>query len=405
MIHFFIVFLLAMLFSLPSESKRFVSFRLYKWNTVAVPKSQLISFVIIFLFMALRYEFGNDYINYRFIHSDMQHGYISAWHSRNFLFVFINLIIANFHWLIAILSFCYLIAFHVLIRQNLKSNQYWFALLLLLINPSLFLIHLSAIRQAIAIAIFIISVHISQKKFRLFRSGEEINYERSLGKYSLIANSETFRIQNQNTKITFIYSNIIKFVIYTLLIINAAGMHTSALLLLPAYFILNQKKVSRNGKIFLCLFIVAMIFTPIYRIIIPIGLSFFPEYADHFLPGEGLTFGIGAIINTLFFFLLIFLNIDKFEGKELVYGKLYLTAITLTFIARISPMVTRVGMYFDIFIVVALPLAFSKMKKGYLKKIIFGFMMIIYIARLRTFFTNPMWQSFLEYQTIFNAIQ
>jgi len=267
------------------------------------------------------------------------------------------------------------------------------------------LIHLSAIRQAIAIAIFILAVHLSQKKFRLFRIGEEINYKRSIGKLSIIANSEIFRIQNQSTKITFAYSNIINFVIYTLLIINAAGMHTSALLLLPAYFIINQKKVSRNSKILLCLFIIAMIFTPMYRIIISVGLNLFPEYSDHFLPGEGLTFGLGAIVNTLFFFLLILLNIDKLEGKELVYGKLYLTAITLTFIARVSPMITRVGMYFDVFIIVAIPLVFSKMKKSYFKKILFAFMMIIYIARLRTFFTNPMWWSFLEYRTIFNAMQ
>ena len=405
MTHFLVVFLIAMLFSLPSESKRLVSFRFYKWNTVAVPKSQLISFVIVFLFMALRYEFGNDYINYRFIHSDMHHGYISAWHQRNFLFVITNLIISNFYWLIAIISFCYLIAFHLLIRQNLKSNQYWFALLLLLINPSLFLIHLSAIRQALAIAIFILAVHLRQKKFRLFRIGEEINYKRNIGKLSLIADSETFRIQNQSTKITFVYSNIINFIIYTLLIINAAGMHTSALLLLPAYFFLNQKKVTKNFKISLCFFIIVMIFTPVYQIVIDFGLRFFPEYSYHFLPGEGLNFGIGALVNTLFFFLLIFLNIDKLEGKELVYGKLYLIAITFTFIARVSPMITRIGMYFDVFIIVTIPIIFSKIKKGHLKNILFAFMLIIYIARLRSFFNDPIWWSFLEYRTIFNAVQ
>jgi len=333
----------------------------------------------------------------------MQHGYISAWHRRNFLFVFTNLIISNFHWLIAILSFWYLTAFHLLIRQNLKSNQYWFALLLLLINPSLFLIHLSAIRQAIAIAIFILAVHLSQKKFKLFRIGEKINYDKSIGNLRLIANSETIRIQNQSTKITFVYSNMISFVVYTLLIINAAGMHSSALLLLPAYFILNERKVSRGFKVFLCLFIITVLFTPLYRIVINVGLIFFPEYANHFMPGEGLTFGIGAMANTFFFFLLIFLNINKLEGKEMIYGKLYLAAITFTFIARVSPMITRIGMYFDVFIIIALPLVFSKMKKGYLRNFIFGFMMLIYIARLRTFFTNPMWQSFLEYQTIFSA--
>jgi len=255
-------------------------------------------------------------------------------------------------------------------RKNLQTNQYWFALLLLLINPTLFLIHLSAIRQAIAIAIFILAIHLSQKKLPLF--------PRKLK-----------------------YNKIVNFAMYSSLIILASGMHTSAILLLPVYFFLNQKKVNRGFKISLVLFIVAMLTTPLYRIIINIGLNYFPQYEGHFTPEQGLTFGLGAIINTLFFFLLILLNINKLEGKEIVYGKLYLIATTFTFIARVSPMITRVGMYFDTFIIIALPLVFSKMKKGYLRNITFACMMLIYVARLRTFFTNPMWWSFWEYRTIF----
>jgi len=401
MAHFLVVSLIAMLFSLPSESKKLLSFRIYKWKTIAVPKTQLISFIIIFLFMALRYEFGNDYINHRFIHSDIQHGYISNWHRMNFLFVFANIIITNFYWFIAILSFCYLIAFHSLIRRNLKSNQYWFALLLLLINPSLFLIHLSAIRQALAICIFIFAVYVSQKKFRLFPRDKKINYQKNLIGFSVIFENETFRIQKNNTKITFTYSNIINFILYTALIILATGMHTSAALLLPFYLILNQKKVSKISKILICLFIILMLFTPLSRIMITTALNFFPQYEDYFSSGEGLDFGLGAIINTLFFFLLIFLNINKLAEKQRVYGKLYLTAITLTFIARVAPMITRVGMYFDVFIIIALPMVFSKMKKGYTRSLAFAVMILIYIARLHAFYTNPMWESFWEYRTIF----
>jgi len=352
--------------------------------------------------MALRYEFGNDYNNYRLIHGDMQHGYVSEWHRRNFLFVFANLNIADFYWLIAIMSFCYLIAFHLLIRQNLPANRYWFALLLLLINPSLFLIHLSAIRQAIAICIFILAVHLSQKDFRLFPTDKQIKYEKNFKGLKFIVNSEAFRIQNKSTAITFVYSNIISFVVYTSLIILASGMHTSAMILIPVYFMLNQKKVSGAFKVLLGLFIVIVLFTPLYRIIFDLGLIFFPQYEDYFGPGEGLTFGLGAIVNTLFFFLLIVLNINKLTEKEMVYGKLYLIATTFTFIARISPMLTRVGMYFDVFIIIVIPLVFAKMERGYLRSMTFAFMMLIYIARLRTFFTNPMWQSFWEYRMIFD---
>jgi hypothetical protein len=108
------------------------------------------------------------------------------------------------------------------------------------------------------------------------------------------------------------------------------------------------------------------------------------------------------------------------EGKYLVYGKLYLFSLALAVIAiRLSP-ITRIQMYFDIFAIVALPNMFKRnLEKGKVKidknnlgtaiieilkrYVLPALIVIVYFLRYYSFFTNPMWERFTTYQTIFSA--
>ena len=111
---------------------------------------RFLSFAVLFLFLALRYDYGNDYMGYYNIHSSLNAG-MPAWGQNDILFKNLNLLIPNFYIYIAVISLFYIYTIYFLISKNLNVRRYWFAILILLINPYLFLVHLSGIRQTLAI--------------------------------------------------------------------------------------------------------------------------------------------------------------------------------------------------------------------------------------------------------------
>src|SRR5690554_496943 len=113
-------FLCALLFTIPQLNKKY-PFRLY-------------TFIILFLFMALRYDYGNDYMNYYNIHTVINSG-VTLWRNYEILFHKLNLMIPNYYIFITVTSLFYLIVIGYLIKSNLEIKQYWFAILILLINP------------------------------------------------------------------------------------------------------------------------------------------------------------------------------------------------------------------------------------------------------------------------------
>lgn len=202
-----VVFLIASFFSMPALNKK------------GLPPFIFLTFGTLFIFLALRYEYGNDYMSYYYIHRDMNMG-IEAWGENDILYKYLNLVVPNFYLMVAIVSLFYIFTMGYLILR-LKANQYWFAVVLLLINPYLFLTHLSSFRQTIAICFVIFSVH--------------------------------FAVQRKLWK-------------YLLFIIIAAGFHKSALILLPLYFWLTESKISKKGFIVTYGLLVLLLITPLFEI-------------------------------------------------------------------------------------------------------------------------------------------
>jgi transmembrane protein EpsG len=106
-----------------------------------------------------------------------------------------------------------------------------------------------------------------------------------------------------------------------------------------------------------------------------------------------------TLISSFFFFLVAF-NMNKLKGKNTIYGKLALISTILSILAYKVSMITRVVMYFDIFMIIAIPTIFIKMNRGLKKKLLFLIMLTIYLLRYYSFFTNPLWESFVKYKTI-----
>ncbi|NLL06783.1 MAG: EpsG family protein [Clostridiaceae bacterium] len=333
------VFLIALFFTIPELNKKY-PFRMY-------------TFVILYLFLALRYDYGNDYMEYYRIHSAFNKG-LSAWGQSDILFHTINIMIPNFFVLIAITSLFYIISIWYLIKNNLKVNQYWFAFLILLINPYLFLVHLSSLRQTIAICFFIFAVNFAVKR---------------------------------------------KLIPYIIFLLLAIGMHSSAVILLPLYFFLTEKPFNKKYLYGMLAILAALLFTPLLDLVANKLLVYMPPHYQYYY-NQGLQNSIRATIISSFYMFLVIFNLGKLKGKEIIYGKLSLIATILSVLAVKVSMITRVGMYFDLFLIITIPQIFSRMEKKLYRQVLFIVLIVIYLMRYYSFFTTPLWESYREYHTI-----
>lgn len=341
MVH--IVFLSALFCAIPELNKKY-PFRFF-------------TFAILFMFMALRYDYGNDYMAYLNMHDLMNSG-LRAWGQDSYLFHKLNLWIPNFFVFIGVTSLFYIVTIWVLIKNNLRVNQYWFAFLILLINPYIFLINLSALRQNIAVCFFVFAVNFAVKR---------------------------------------------KLIPYSIFILLAMGMHSSAIILLPMYFFLTEKPFNKKflfGTLVIC---ALLLFSPLFDIIANKLLDFFPPHYRLYYNAsftEGLKNSLRATIISSFYLVLVLFNLGKLKGKEIIYGKLSLIATIISVLAIKVAMITRIGMYFDLFLIITIPHIFSRIEKKIYRQILFIVLIGIYLLRYYSFFTTPLWESFREYQTI-----
>lgn len=273
--------------------------------------------------------------------------------SSDFLFKQLNLILPNYFSLIAVTSIFFIYTVYFLINKTLKISQYWFAILLLLINPYVFLINLSGIRQSIALCFFVYAVYFAAKR---------------------------------------------KPFIYMLFVFIALGFHSSAIVLLPVYFLLNENKINTKRIIETIIIVGILLFTPLWDTLINFIIQYFPKYV-HYVQNAGQN-SIPATMVAGFFFIFILLNINKLEGKEIIIGKLALISTIVSLLAFRLSMITRIGMYFDLFMIIAIPLILPKIKIRLSREVLFILVIGIFVLRYISFFSDPLWGSFAEYQSI-----
>ncbi|ETT45158.1 putative polysaccharide polymerase protein [Paenibacillus sp. FSL R7-269] len=334
-----IVFVVSLFFLLPNINKKLPFF--------------YFTFAVLFLFLALRYNYGNDYLSYSLIHSALNSG-ISAWGENDILFKYSNILIYNFQWFIAVVSFFYILVIYQLIKKTILIENYWISVLILLINPYLFLVHLSGIRQTIAICFIIISVFFLIKK---------------------------------------------RIIYYLLFIIIASGFHQSAIILLPMCFFINDRKIKKKWMVIIVGFLLFIVFTPLLELIINQTYQIFPQYRHYVEEGNENSVRSTLISSFLFFFIIF--NINKLEGKELIFGKLSLIATIISIAAFKISMITRFGMYFDIFMIITIPQILTKINVRANKQILFILIVLIYLLRYFSFFNNPLWHdAYSTYRTI-----
>lgn len=333
----------------------------------------MISCFILFLFAALRYMYGNDYPGYLSEYNKIQLGIASQFEEP--LFAWLNRIIPSFYLLIAITSLFFVVVIYKLITKNVSRRYAWIGLMIFIVNPYLFLMNLSAIRQCLAMLLFVIAVPYGIKR---------------------------------------------RFVPYALLVCIGSMFHKTSILLLPIYFLLSSKPFRRRNVLLVLLGLMVMFrLFATNEIVLWIAQQFDDKNYIHYA-NNALQNSIRATLLTSIYLAYVLLNMNKLEGKKLVYAKLALVGYTMGVLAYQLSMFTRIQMYFDIFTIVAIPTILEQVNgegKIYINhakpqetiwKCInrYAFpacIFLIYFLRYYSFFTNSMWTSFFTYQTIFSA--
>lgn len=326
-------------------------------------------------FAALRFEYASDYFNYldwyERIHTPGAH-----LGPDEFLYNILNYLCPSYHLVIAITSVVFVYCIYRLISKNLPAAYHWMGLLVFLINPYLFLMNLSAIRQSIAMVLFILAIDFAFRR---------------------------------------------KPIPYALLLVLAIFFHKSAIILFPFYFILNEKPFRRRTVLLVLAGVLSLLFIfDLNQIVNTVALWFRDaNYLHYSIDSDQNT--LRATLLTSFYFIYVLGNLNKLEGKTLVYGKLYLIGTILGVLAFRLSLFTRIQMYFDIFSVIALPAIFLQVQsRGRArlhpnnpvatlwevanKYILPTLLVVVYLLRYYSFFVNPMWEAFVEYRTIFSAV-
>ena len=324
------------------------------------------SFILLSLFAIFRYNYGNDYNSYMKSYEIIKDGGVVF--DNEILYTLLNKITPSFYLLIAITSLFFLFVIYRLVNKQLLGLYQGLAVVIFLINPYLFLLNLSSIRQCIAMCIFIIA-----------------------SKY----------LQERN------------FFKYVLLIILASAFHLSAFVLILLYFFVNDKEMNKLQTVLLVGGMVFLLIegTVITRLI-ETGLSVFDntDYLYHY--SQGNTNSLRATLLTGVYFVYVAINLVHLKGYKLICGKLYLIGLFIGMLAIHFAMITRIQMYFDIFSIITIPSIIeyhiNNPGKRWLRIInicVFpALILTIYAARYYSFFSNPLWETFFNYHTIFEAI-
>lgn len=326
------------------------------------------SFVPIFLFLAFRYQYGNDYAAYFDMFEDVAVANSfsfdsSEWHAE-IGWIFLNRIFSSlgFFSLIFFLAMFNCWAYARFLNKFVPPEYYWVSIFLYVFSPDNMLVQASAMRQAVSIAIFLISLEFLVEK---------------------------------------------KLVKYFVLIALAASFHSSALLLAPVALL--SLSGSRGGwkwsylsaPIYVSLFFFSdIIFSLLQQYVNSSSDGLFSErYAVYDEKGS-IGSGIGAIFQGSYLFVLLwFYSKQRFDSRILF--RIAVISVCFIPLAVAVQMFARVGSYFTVVSIATVPLILSHIRHPALK---FSFL-ILYMGFVAWsflgFFESPVYQKgFSEYKTI-----
>lgn len=331
------------------------------------------SFTLIFLFLALRYNFGNDYKTYldAFIEIskyddislyDNIQGFEIGWVYSNWLFRPFG-----FFAMTAVLALFNCVVYYHFIKKYVPVRYYWLAIFIYIFYPEFMLIHSSAMRQSIAIMLFLFSLDYLYKK-------DAIRYFLCVGFASLF--------------------------------------HFSAIILFPVYLLgISNWKINKiSGIILVATFVSLFVSLSLYpdALLSPYMKQFINIYFEKYATYEDagvLSTGLGYLYALAM--LILILYFERLQNREnaLVF-KLAIIGFILMPLNMLIVLFGRLGMYFAPATLIAYPIIFKNLKRPPIKVMYLTILLVFISYKFFQFFYSDIYKDYYgTYQTIFSAQQ
>lgn len=336
-------------------------------------RGMLIGFILMTVFLSLRYNYGNDYQSYVTI---FQNANSSNWRDLTSMTQYVELVWLALCKLFNPLGFQWLIAFHTafvffsvyyIIKKYVPRGWWWLAVFFFLFNSNILVTYISMLRQAMAICCFLLAVDAAFDKKIIF---------------------------------TVLFSTI------------AITVHTSGLVILPfVLFALITSYISSSKKMIIYLSVlsafslVLMIFdSSIAERLLSSTMSNFSIFEDKyegFTTGAKMGTGLGLFGNMIAFIPCV-LYIKKFTNIELFFILLFFINIVLFPMEYVISMFARIRFYYIAFGIIALPLLMNRTKDRTLRNVIMVIVIFINIWNYYLFFTSTTFiHAYSEYHWCF----
>ncbi|MDM0466715.1 EpsG family protein [Clostridium perfringens] len=296
--------------------------------------SILLSFLPLFIVSAIRYDVGTDYF-YRYVPGFIyiQYGGIETY-EKGFILLnkFILLFTSNYQWLFVVTSFIFCFFTYKAIYD--QSKGICLSIALLLVTSSYF-ISLNTLRQCMSVAIFLYAT-----------------------KY----------IKNRN-----IYK-------YMFWIFIAIMFHSSSIIYIPVYFIINNK-IKYHFKEFIAIVIFMPILAKIFILFVN-ETKYTAYFSSEFNTGK---FDLWMfIINfSVLIFCYIFYNKGKNDSEYIIFVNIQFITVILLLFSSIIPLISRIIICFTFSQVIFLPKIINYIKSSLIRnstKILIVILYTIYMA-------------------------
>lgn len=328
-----------------------------------------IAFILIIVFAAIRYNYGNDYIHYlegfEFYTSHYDIDNVSELRTEigwfYLIFLFQDL---GFYWLVAVLTIIEQVIVYYFIKKYVDKDVYWIAVFVYLISTDLFLTNLSMMRQAAAISLCM------------------VGYE--------------FIIRR-------------KIIPSIAMVIVASFIHASALLTLPfvlvSYFLYGRIQISTS---FIFVTLISIIglnlfseYLPSIDILSIFGNSYVEQYGAYLSVEKTTTFGISTVVS--FILLYMMMMYQRFQNPQTQF--IILLFILGCFIEAFGTsiyLVDRIALYFTYLMPICYSMTLKHLRKNSWFPIFMFFFILLKLYNYKSFISIGWGQSFQNYQTIFD---
>ncbi|MDO8965704.1 EpsG family protein [Algoriphagus sp.] len=325
----------------------------------------------IFIFLAIRYDYGNDYFSYLDQFYEIQR--YSSFSISNFIikgneigWVYLNYFfgpLGFFAMQIFLAAFSCFVLYRF-IKNYVSPKYYWFAIFIYIFQPYHMLVLSSAMRQAVVVSLFLLAID--------------------------------FLIKKQSIH-------------YIVVVLLGSLFHSTAYFLLPLVFLsyfsiqLKFKYIVIIVVLFIgSFFFIGEIFSQGQQFI---SLYFEKEYSGHINQSvEKSTIGLGFILNFIIYIILFYCTQHQNYLGKVIFLNIVVISFLIIPLTFSFPLISRLNFYFTPLLMVAYPIAFENIQK---RTIRIGFIILISISTLYEFFSffySETWiNHFFEYKTIFSA--